>query len=304
MRSVCLTAGLAAILALVPGCSKPVQDIVVATPAPETARPSAAPVEAVPAPAVAEPLAATASEVKLTMPVPTEDRPLNPAQLQGAYLAAKDKSDRIEIVYQLGHNDTADALNVLTRLFQSEADEHLKQEMLDAADRIDGHLPAMLTLLGLALGPSQPADVRDSALSMFWASMTAGRFPPGRRCSRLPIPISRRWRGSRSKISRNCRPIRRGTCTAIGGFLPPKRGVHPGCMGVAFVYSSPHTGRERSGSYQPIHAFTFDLRSPLSETRQYKPKNKPHENIHCLRRASRARPDGSLDHTRRQFQRV
>ena len=82
------------------------------------------------------------------------------------YLAAKETSDRIEFVYQLGNADSADALNVLMRLFQSENDADLKQEMLDAADRIDGQLPAMLTLLSLALGPSQPADVRDAALAM------------------------------------------------------------------------------------------------------------------------------------------
>ncbi len=156
--------------AFLPACSKPAQDAEVTTPAPEVILPTRlhATTAASVTPASASSTPAPDSLPSRPSPVPEtpEERPPSPAQLQAAYLAAKETPDRIEIVYQLASADSADAMNVLMRLFQSEADAQLKQEMLDAADRIDGQLPVMLTFLSLALGPSQPTDVRDSAFAM------------------------------------------------------------------------------------------------------------------------------------------
>ena len=185
---------------LIPACSKPAPEAAVTTPPPEVAFPpqnrgpaAAGPPEAAPA--------ATPGAIPpppMAPPQTSDERPPTPGQLQSAYLAARDTADRIEIVYQLGNADSADAMNVLTRLFQTEADPQLQQEMLDAADRIDGQLPALLTLLGLALGPSRPPDVRDAALSMLlgindrraipnWQALLADREPDTRELARQQI---------------------------------------------------------------------------------------------------------------------
>lgn len=89
-----------------------------------------------------------------------------PAQLQAAYLAATDISDKVELIYDLGNLDTADAIYTLMRLFEAESDVDLKQEMIDATERMEEVLPAKLAFLSIALRPSQPEDIRGSAVGL------------------------------------------------------------------------------------------------------------------------------------------
>lgn len=98
--------------------------------------------------------------------MPAEEKPPAPAQLQRDYWLTRDQSERTEIIYQLGDIDSAEAVHSLMWLYQAETDVDLKQEILDAADRIDEQIPAKLALLNVALAPGQPAEMHDTVIEM------------------------------------------------------------------------------------------------------------------------------------------
>jgi HEAT repeat protein len=92
--------------------------------------------------------------------------PASPETLLIQYEATHDSSDRAEIIDELGDEETADALKVLGRLFQIETDPELKNEILAATNGIEGQTEGKLLIIGAALKPTQPADVRDAAIDV------------------------------------------------------------------------------------------------------------------------------------------
>jgi protein subunit release factor A len=118
----------------------------------------------VPAPVATAPSPSPAPEVGL--PPPAEEKQRTPGQLQRDYWLTREQSDRTEIIYQLGDLESADAIHSLMWLYQAETDLDLKQEILDAVDRIEEQIPAKLALLNVALAPGQPRDLHDTVVEM------------------------------------------------------------------------------------------------------------------------------------------
>lgn len=101
------------------------------------------------------------AEVSLT---PTEEEPRSAAQLQADYLRTTDTGERIEAIYRLGEAAPAEAAQAFLQLFQIEAEEQLKLEILSSADSIEGQTEPKLALISVALRRPQPADVRQAAI--------------------------------------------------------------------------------------------------------------------------------------------
>ncbi|MGB8166099.1 MAG: hypothetical protein WCF18_01315 [Chthoniobacteraceae bacterium] len=157
-----LGAMLGAMLCLLSACHRPPVNAPAARPAPEIAPQSDATPPSRSSVAMNAPSNAAVPPMKET----AEDTPLTAPQLQAAYLAAKEFPDKVEVIYDLGNLDTADAIYTLMRLFEAEGDPDLKQEMIDATERMEEQLPAKLAFLAIALQPSQPAEIRDTAVGL------------------------------------------------------------------------------------------------------------------------------------------
>jgi hypothetical protein len=147
--------------ALLTACSKPEKT---STPPPE------------PPPTVSQPASpaspATPATAKppVTAPVPraTPGKSSHPAEeaaaLEREYVANPDFSARVETIYKLTDAGTPEAIASLGRLFQMEKDNDLKTEILDSLFDIDGQDNNKAALLGFAVSPSQPKEVRESAI--------------------------------------------------------------------------------------------------------------------------------------------
>ena len=97
-------------------------------------------------------------------PAPPEEEPRTAAQLQADYLRTADTGERIEAIYRLGETAPAEAARTFLRLFQVEAAEQLKLEILSTVDAIEGQTEPKLALIAVALRTTQPADVRQAAI--------------------------------------------------------------------------------------------------------------------------------------------
>ncbi len=103
----------------------------------------------------------TMQSVSMKSSTPADQRA---AELERRYNQTPDFGQKIEIVYKLASQETAEAVKVMSKLFTAEKDEELKIHLVDSLVDIEGHEDVKLEMLRAAILPDQPQDVRESAI--------------------------------------------------------------------------------------------------------------------------------------------
>lgn len=88
------------------------------------------------------------------------------AELESRYLAARDLYSKLLVLNHLPELPAAEALAMLTRLFEQEEDAELRAELLFSLLDIEGEVAGKLDLLALAIQPNQPYSVRITAIDL------------------------------------------------------------------------------------------------------------------------------------------
>lgn len=90
--------------------------------------------------------------------------PETPAQVEQAYKAHPEFSDRVQYIYQLSDMGTAEALAALGRIFHVEKDDELKVEVLNSLFSIDGLDDKKAVLASVGVSAHLAKDVRLAAI--------------------------------------------------------------------------------------------------------------------------------------------
>jgi len=148
------------------GCSKPEET----TPAPapfapnKTERPKENTSIPAPSPVVKPVTQKPAAGLPETAKADAEEATPTAPELEKAYLANPDFTERVQVIFQLSDLGSADALATLGRLFQKEQDPDLRVQVLNSLFDIEGHDDKKAALLAAGVATNQPKDVRDAAI--------------------------------------------------------------------------------------------------------------------------------------------
>lgn len=85
-------------------------------------------------------------------------------ELEKKYYEVTTKQEKMALVNEVADHGTKESLALTRRLFQSEQDEQVKDEMLTAIWAIDGLEAEKLEIYRLAVKDTQPQSLRESAI--------------------------------------------------------------------------------------------------------------------------------------------
>jgi len=84
--------------------------------------------------------------------------------LEKDYTATTNRDQRLDIMMDIAETPGAEAVKVLTRLFEAESDLDLKVDLLDSLLGIEGFKDEKLIMLTLGARQALPSEVRQSAI--------------------------------------------------------------------------------------------------------------------------------------------
>jgi HEAT repeat protein len=90
--------------------------------------------------------------------------PVKASALEKAYHEAGDSREKIDVVFRLGDVGNVQAVQALGRIFETETDPELKENILSALWVVDGFDKEKLTIYAAGILPTQPEDVRKEAI--------------------------------------------------------------------------------------------------------------------------------------------
>jgi HEAT repeat protein len=86
--------------------------------------------------------------------------------LQQKFLSTSDINERENIVHYLGELHSAEAIDIIYRLFQLERAEEVKLDMLGTVERMEIEDAHKIPIMATALQPDQPQEVRETGIDV------------------------------------------------------------------------------------------------------------------------------------------
>jgi hypothetical protein len=97
-------------------------------------------------------------------PPKTSATPQKASSLEKAYHEAPDVRQKTDIVYRLGDMGSPEAILALGRIFETEGDAELKENLLTALWVVDGYDKEKIPIYAMAVQANQPEEVRKEAI--------------------------------------------------------------------------------------------------------------------------------------------
>jgi HEAT repeat protein len=86
--------------------------------------------------------------------------------LQEKFLSTSDVNQRKNIVHALGQLDSAEAIDIIYRLFQVERAEEMKLDMLETVEQMEVEDARKIPIMAAGIQPDQPQEVRETAIDV------------------------------------------------------------------------------------------------------------------------------------------
>jgi HEAT repeat protein len=86
--------------------------------------------------------------------------------LQGKFLSTSDVNERKNIVHALGQLDSAEAIDIIYRLFQVERTEEAKLDMLETVEDMEVEDVRKIPIMAAAVQTDQPQEVRETGIDV------------------------------------------------------------------------------------------------------------------------------------------
>ena len=111
---------------------------------------------------------APAGEVnsKQSMPPGKESSAETAISLQEKFLSTSDANERKNVVHALGELDSAEAIDIIYRLFQLEQAEDVNLDMIETVEQMEVEDSRKIPIMATGIQADQPQEVRETAIDV------------------------------------------------------------------------------------------------------------------------------------------